>query len=48
MLRPREAIATDLGLQGPLLSPYDYLNKVAVDRNDLYVNADRANVIDKF
>lgn len=42
---PRKTIATDLGLQGPLLSPYDYLNNVTVDRNDIYVNADRADVI---
>ncbi len=45
---PRKTIATDLGLQGPLLPPYDYLNNVTVDRNDIYVNADRADVIDEF
>ncbi len=30
------------------MSPYDYLNNVMVDRNDIYVDANRANVIDEF
>lgn len=45
---PRKTIATDLGLHGPLLPPYDYLNNETVDRNDIDVNADRANVIREF
>ena len=44
----RKTIATDLGLQATLLLPYGYLNNVTVDRNDIYVNADRANVIYEF
>jgi hypothetical protein len=30
------------------MPPYDYLNDVTVDRNDIYVDARRANVIDEF
>jgi sugar lactone lactonase YvrE len=44
----RKTIATDLGLQDPFLLPYGYLNNVTVAGNDIYVNADRANVIYEF
>ena len=30
------------------MPPYDYLTNVTVDRNDIYVNAHRVNVIDEF
>lgn len=45
---PRKTITTDLGRQGPLLSPYNYLKNVTVDRNDIHGKADRANVIYQF
>lgn len=45
----RKTIATDLGLQGPFIFPFGYLNNVTVsDTNDIYVNADRRNVIYEF
>ena len=44
----RKTIATELGLQAPLLLPYGYFNNVTVAGNDIYVNADRANVIYNF
>ncbi len=46
----RKTVATDLGLQTPLpfLFGYGYLNNVTVAGNDIYVNADRANVIYEF
>lgn len=46
----RKTIATDLGLQAPLpfLFPYGWLNNVTVDHNDIYVNADRSNIIYEF
>ncbi len=44
----RKTIATDLGLQAPFLLPYGYFNNVTVAGNDIYVNADRANVIYEF
>jgi hypothetical protein len=44
----RTTIATDLGFQGPFLFPFGYLNNVTVAGNDIYVNADRRNVIYEF
>lgn len=47
----RKTIATDLGLQTPLpfLFSYGYLNNVTVsDNNQVFVNADRRNVIYEF
>ena len=46
----RTTIATDLGLQDPLpfLFPFGWLNNVTVDHNDIYVNADRRNVVYEF
>ena len=46
----RKTIATDLGLQAPLpfFFTYGYLNNVTVAGNDIYVNADRRNVIYEF
>jgi sugar lactone lactonase YvrE len=44
----RTTVATDLGLQGPFLFPFGYLNNVTVAGNDIYVNADRRNVIYEF
>ena len=45
----RKTIATELGLQGPFIFPYGYLNNVTVsDTNQIFVNADRRNVIYEF
>ena len=44
----RRTIATELGLQTPFIFPYRWLNNVTVAGNDIYVNADRANVIYEF
>lgn len=45
----RKTIATDLGLQDPSpLSAIGWFNNVTVSGNDIYVNADRANVIYEF
>lgn len=44
----RRTIATELGLQGPFIFPYGYFNNVTVSRMDIFVNADRANVIYAF
>jgi hypothetical protein len=48
----RKTIATDLGLQDPALPdffPFGFINNVTVsDTNDIYVNADRRNVIYEF
>ncbi len=45
----RKTIATDLGLQDPTpLSAFGWFNDVNVVGNDIYVNADRANVIYEF
>ena len=45
----RQTIATDLGLQGPFIFPFGYLNNVTVsDNNQIFVNADRRNVIYEF
>jgi sugar lactone lactonase YvrE len=45
----RKTIATDLGLQDPSpLSAFGWFNDVNVVGNDIYVNADRANVIYEF
>ncbi len=45
----RRTIATELGLQGPFLFPYGYLNNVTVsDTNEIFLNADRRNVIYEF
>lgn len=45
----RNTIATDLGLQDPTpLSAFGWFNDVNVAGNDIYVNADRANVIYEF
>ncbi len=44
----RKTIATDLGLQLPTLFPIGWFNNVVVSGNDIYVNADRANVIYEF
>ncbi len=44
----RKTIATELGLQAPLAGPYGFLNTVTVDHNDIYLNADRANLIYKY
>jgi hypothetical protein len=44
----RKTIATDLGLQAPFPFPFGYLNNVTVAGNDIYVNADRKNVIYEF
>ena len=47
----RKTIATDLGLQDsalPGVFPFGYMNNVTVEGNDVYVNADRANVIYEF
>ena len=42
-------VATDLGFQGPsLLSPYGWFNDVTAAGKDVYVNADRANVLYEF
>jgi sugar lactone lactonase YvrE len=45
----RKTIATDLGFQDPSpLSATGWFNNVTVAGNDIYVNADRANVIYEF
>ena len=44
----RKTIATELGLQAPLAGPYGFLNNVTVAHNDIYLNADRANLIYKY
>jgi len=45
----RKTIATELGLQGPFIFPYGFLNNVTVaGNNDIYVNADGRNVIYEF
>ena len=44
----RKTIATELGLQAPLAGPYGFLNTVTVDHNDIYLSADRANLIYKY
>ncbi|NNE11015.1 MAG: hypothetical protein HKN41_02095 [Ilumatobacter sp.] len=45
----RETVADGLGLQNPSpLSPFGWFNDVTVAGNDVYVNADRANVIYEF
>jgi WD40 repeat protein len=45
----RKTIATELGLQGPFIFPFGYLNNVTVsDNNQIFVNADRRNVIYEF
>ncbi len=48
----RKTIATDLGFQDPVfpdLFPFGFLNNVTVSNtNDIYVNADRRNVIYEF
>lgn len=48
----RKTIATDLGLQEPVVPdvfPFGFFNNVTVDKNNnIYVNADRRNVISGF
>ena len=44
----RKTVGTDLGFQAPFFFAFGYLNNVTVARNDIYVNADRANVIYEF
>lgn len=45
----RATVADELGLQGPhLISPFGWFNDVTATGNDIYVNADRANVIWEF
>lgn len=43
----RRTIATDLGFMDPIpgVSPFGWFNNVTTAGNDIYVNADRANVI---
>jgi hypothetical protein len=45
----RTTIATELGLQGPFIFAFGYLNNVTVSANNqIFVNADRRNVIYEF
>ena len=44
----RATIATELGLQVPTLFPIGWFNDVTVAGKDIYVNADRRNVIYEF
>lgn len=46
----RKTVATELGLQAPLpfLFPFGWFNNVTIDNNDIYVNADRSNLIYEF
>ena len=44
----RATIATHLGLQAPTLFPIGWFNDVTVAGKDIYVNADRRNVIYEF